>query len=608
MERAQLRHTYEQPRLLDQDVMERPAVANTKVQEANGHDRSPSIDDLVRTFLDNTKYRFGEHSVEVNTINAILSTFRNGEMSKRDALSSITLTLRDQDDIKRDLMNVLYHKDAKWGAGDFDFDPLVTQPCPQFLQPAHEPQLRLPSISSLCYSDHQAVPSINPAVLSGYSGKSGFANDEYLEPIFPQNRNTTWKALPQLSSSPQWQMPIGYHFSHRPTVSHSGAMLPYTTASNEASVSPAHQDFTSMAQHNRLQEDWGSTDYGEEYATALSTNTDAPAGTSPSVLGNPFTVPLGRPAVDMPPPPKKRTHQGFIAQVNNEQQHGGDAVEAPSLSSPPTTLNAKATVARQPKKRQSNTAKLARSCPEEGPFIHSLCGKGFTSRSKVKKHHWGAKYDDLNTKTGCWAKHNKPNISWNLHPSCREETSAERAFKKVSSQSTLSLYPSEQKAPMVPALIPSDNTIPGFPILQDLPQAVAQTLTSTTQYSFENIGAYPSHRLPARSSFESLLTAVNVASRIDAPKPQGRNDSVVSQLDAQAVAAERDMRYTPIWIEPSRGNEKDSIRYKDDLIMANGLGISCSNREMQVPLEMDHPTQMGEGVYHSSSATPTDAN
>ena len=163
---------------------------------------------------------------------------------------------------------------------------------------------------------------------------------------------------------------------------------------------------------------------------------------------------------------------------------------------------------------------------------------------------------------------------------------------------------------MVPAMIPSYNTIPGFPILQDLPQTVAQALTSRnpTQYSFENIGAYHSHRLPARSSFESLLTAVNVASRIDAPKPQGRNDSVVSQLDAQAVAAERDMRYTPTWIEPSRGNEEDIIRSDDTLIMANGLGISYSNREMQVPLGMDRPTQMGEGAFHSSSATPTDAN
>ena len=159
-------------------------------------------------------------------------------------------------------MNVLYHKDAKWGAGDFDFDPLVTQTCPQFLQPAHEPQLRLPSISSLCCSDHQAVQSINPAVLSGYSGHSRFANDECPEPTFLQNRNTTWKALPQLPSSPQWQMPISYHFSHRPITSHSGPFMPYTNASNETSISPAHQDFTSMAQHNRPQGDWGNTDYG----------------------------------------------------------------------------------------------------------------------------------------------------------------------------------------------------------------------------------------------------------------------------------------------------------------------------------------------------------
>jgi hypothetical protein len=48
----------------------------------------------------------------------------------------------------------------------------------------------------------------------------------------------------------------------------------------------------------------------------------------------------------------------------------------------------------------------------EGSFIHAICGKGFHSRSAVKKHHWGPKAGDLAATRGCWAKNKKPAIAW----------------------------------------------------------------------------------------------------------------------------------------------------------------------------------------------------
>lgn len=80
-----------------------------------------------------------------------------------------------------------------------------------------------------------------------------------------------------------------------------------------------------------------------------------------------------------------------------------------------------------------------------------------------------------------------------------------------------------------------------LPSFSDLPQTVAEsTRGSPSSPSFRQAGTLPYHtsRLPVRGSLDSLLTAVNLAAKIDAPTPQGRNDSVVSNLDAQVAAAE----------------------------------------------------------------------
>jgi len=45
----------------------------------------------------------------------ILGRFRAGEMSKKDTLVAIRNTLGDHADLKQDLLNILFHREAYWG-------------------------------------------------------------------------------------------------------------------------------------------------------------------------------------------------------------------------------------------------------------------------------------------------------------------------------------------------------------------------------------------------------------------------------------------------------------------------------------------------------------
>ena len=115
------------------------------------------------------------------------------------------------------------------------------------------------------------------------------------------------------------------------------------------------------------------------------------------------------------------------------------------------------------------------------------------------------------------------------HASCKHDMPALRVMKPT---------PADVKAPVVPTMISNHaNVIPGFPTPHELPDRVAEAVSTAPVFYGEPI-PYNTSRLPARSHFDSLLTAVNAVAQVDAPKPQGRNDSVVSYLDAQATAAE----------------------------------------------------------------------
>jgi hypothetical protein len=93
-------------------------------------------------------------------------------------------------------------------------------------------------------------------------------------------------------------------------------------------------------------------------------------------------------------------------------------------------------------------------------------------------------------------------------------------------------------------MIPSSQNMvsgSGLPVFNNLPQTVAESAREPpSSPPFLQARTLPFHtsRIPVHYGLDSLLTAVNVAAKIDAPVPQGRNDSVVSNLDAQVAAAE----------------------------------------------------------------------
>ncbi|KAI4642885.1 hypothetical protein J4E93_006954 [Alternaria ventricosa] len=469
----------------------------------------PTIGQVVYIFLDNIKLRFGENSTEVISILNILGTFRAGEMSKKDTLVAIRYTLGDHADLKQDLLNILFHREADWGVGDFDFgfrQPLEQPgPSPQFLQPAHQPQMRLPPISPLWHEDGHAY---------------------YSQPWSSVNNG------PMLNHA---QSPTGNHFN-----------------------SPA-------------------TSYQTQLSPTLSPRKGKTVTASPSVLGVPVAVPIGQPIDEMPPPSKKRRRRqsSTIQAKAKEESRVEDAEIADRLSVPP-----------QPEKKikEANTPSQGTG----GPYIHSLCGKGFSGRSKVKKHHWGKKLDDLETTSGCWAKNNKPDVSWNEHPSCREGVPQRKPSSAVLKPKAM-----PQEAPLVPSMVPTDD---------DRNHSFIDTSPHRQQSEqpIEDMRSYHSHRLPTRSSFDDLLTAVNVASEIDAPRPQGRIDSVISHLDAQAAAAEQNRQYITNWQNASDDRREESLTYgRQYPYTTQGLGL----RGVHVPVHMALPV-LGESYQYPPPSHP----
>ncbi|KAG9189026.1 hypothetical protein G6011_05894 [Alternaria panax] len=596
-----------------------PVTTNDKREPLDRRQES-TIGEVVYTFLDNIKLRFGEASSEVISILNILGTFRAGGLSKKDTLVAIRLTLGDQVDLKQDLLNVLFHREADWAVGDFDFDSHQPSsqgsPSPQFLQPPHQPQMRLPPISPLWYEENHAYSSACSIAVTGSGTNSGFE-------------------IPVSSSL--HQTPGRFY---RPTVFTSPVLTGSASLDShmegsyeaEASTTRKQHDVEIAPQLDRSQHKWEETDHIEEARSYYSqpwspvacnpmlghaqsfasSRFDSPAlpnkahlspipspkkervAVSPSVLGVPVAVPIGQPIDVMPPPSKKRRRESTKPQVQMENEISKYATETASPGSPSMSTVDQPFVAPQRKKKVTDENTTSRQ--GSGSYIHNLCGKGFSSRSKVKKHHWGSKLNNLETTNGCWAKNDKPNVSWNEHPSCRDGAPRPRPANKaplaVSKQNTFS-----QKVPMAPSMVPKS---------QDRSQTFTGTpcLRQDSQPSLEGLSSYHSRWLPTRSSFENLLTAVNVASQIDAPQPQGRIDSVVSHLDAQAAEAEHNKQYITNWQSASDDHSVEPIPYgQQHPYTGYGLGL----QGVHVPVNMALPGLNGMYPYTPSTRSLADA-
>jgi hypothetical protein len=390
----------------------------------------------------------------VTTINDILTNkFRVGQMAKRDAIREVREILGDQQDLKQDLMKVLMHGEASWAPDDFDFDQSVVQTSPQFLLPDHQPRIRLPSISPSWYTNHQPHQSVSPAMLGGYGEYHGFGQSvspsmhQIPTQLYPPTAFTSPNATESTTYEPHTgasyeaeRSPVSQQFHHAPSLDHMriqwerdddddggkplqwGLNMRNETLSNPFAVaqvhrsqpwSPVHSDSLLGRTRSFASDHVQSPVLPHEAYTpqAASPKEEEFVTTGPSILGTPVAVPLGQPTYsdEMPPPSRKRRRLNSSTHFKTEDDTYEDDALTSARASPSAKVPSKRNMQRQAKKK----AEEEQIQPAVGgPYIHSICGKGFGSRSKVKKHHWGAILDDVDTTNGCWAKHDKPDVSW----------------------------------------------------------------------------------------------------------------------------------------------------------------------------------------------------
>ncbi|KAJ4361224.1 hypothetical protein N0V95_002107 [Ascochyta clinopodiicola] len=502
-------------------------------------DQRSNLGGLSLKFLDNLKVRFGDKSPQSLNVHKTLGAFKRGEVSKREVHKAIIDTLEGHDDLRQGLMDILLHPEAKWTPGDFDLPneqqmrPILGS-TPQFLQPAHQPQIQLPSLSSRWFPLPQVDRTAGLGMFGVYNGHCNGDSPPTLPVLAPFQPPETNTGL--------W-MDHGVEDTHT-IVGDDDLMPPIRTAfhnpwedssydesrANDAFDFPAdaiyvdkhyqHDVPPALAYTNNVQSPVMHLQEAEFDFGPVSTKQEAPQRLHSLQLSSP-------------------TNHYFIQSEPEEQHFENNHVPLTPVSvSPPNT-----------QKTEEHTEEFGENIAMDrnrslgGPFVHALCGKGFAAPSKVKKHHWGKKHNDLATTTGCWAKHKKPNVAWDDHPSCQDVRSTSETTKpmlslprQIRSKTTFSESKSQAALNTL-----QQNTIPGFPTLDYLPHTVAKALNTGTATIHGPKGSESRYhtQIPPHSSFDSLLTAVNVVSQIDSPQPQSWTDSIALHLDAQVAATEQ---------------------------------------------------------------------
>ncbi|KAF2651022.1 hypothetical protein K491DRAFT_682513 [Lophiostoma macrostomum CBS 122681] len=567
-------------------TIESPAPSSTIPERPE--DRFSDLRKQSVDFLENIKCRFREHSQESTTIHNALGDFSVRKMRKAEVYFIIFDLLGSQPDLKQDFQAIFHHEDADWEFQDFErpgpaYSSPPAQISPDFLQPQHQPQLPMPPLTSFWQTGSYIQPtptpssSINPDLLypqvqeglldgrfvggsqtlqqdSNDDGRAyaplhtEYHSDGHDDMHFAVPENSSPTLLPPFSSFQQHTSPeMNYaEYSDMSYCGHSYA--PQVDEAVHEQIGYVLPSFSlkeawDIAQFENTQHAHHTTNVYEQHRVEASDNVhheptpqlmspqQSSVEATPSVLSAPV-VPLRPQPTFVMEPPKRRPKRK--AKRNLKEAERADLKILLSLHGATEALPI-------PKGRKPSAGIHAK-----GEYVHSLCGKTFATRHAVKKHHWGNRLYDHETVTGCWAKHNKPPVEWNEHSSCKVDAHKFRDPHQSDSQTPQSHF-AAPTASMVPT---SPNPLPGFPTLQELPQRVAESLTPPYSYVHDDTMPYYDSQLRvrgSRESFDTLLTAVNMASSIESPTPQGRNDSVVSHLDAQVASMELQPQPTAFW-------------------------------------------------------------
>lgn len=441
-------------------------------------------------------------------------------------------------------MDIITHRAARWGPDDFDLPDqsstqLPLEGVPQYLQPSHELQMRLPSSSSWV-SIRPYDQFANPLVSSGYSGagyEQTFVSSSSL-PMPPPLRmpNPSGQLYADANSAyadlqgHQYLVPPVQRAFRNPwnSLNHLGNWtidgVDFTTGDanldgyfeiQQPSIFPSHHHHEATLPYSHHIE--------SRAMPTLTQQTDSHSHTAPYQIPSPISHNPLPTAKSEEQPTDFRTPPTSNSQSLPSVSQPGDAAET----------------------REAQNAGMVGPDQSKGlPYVHSLCGKVFSTLTGVKKHHWGKKANDLATTTGCWAKHNKPDVAWDDHPSCKGGRSTPVVAKSASpTTKQRQTEHSMSQSSSLPAMdVPQFQPLPEFPTVDDLPRTVAKVVHtgnapgSDTQ---EQGAMHQMPQVPSKSEFDSLLTAVNTVSQIEAPKPKGCTESIARNLDAQVAAAER---------------------------------------------------------------------
>lgn len=510
--------------------------------KVTGHHQSP----LIHRRADTYQTRFGSHSRESCIIHEVLDAFQNRKVTKRHAHSTIVDALGGEDDLQRNLMNILYHPDSRWAPGDFDLPTIQPdrpeQPLPEstplFLEPSHHPQMRMPSAPFSWSSSSLASHSINPAVLSRYTEYSSM---ESSPPVSIPGR---------FSGPPIFEIPS----MDEPTITSTPPGLGFDPRvgfmQHRQWESSSHDHKKAAFEPDHLPRDGDVRGYPRlPIPCQVSTHQPTPWNpylmeTSPEdsevsqMLKFPRILPKPIKICDHPQPsPDGETEEQRKSPRSLEQY-------SPTTTRPSPTSH--------PGQAEKTEKKTMRNFAPGGIFIHALCGKGFSSRYKVRKHHWGAKNDDLSTTTGCWAKYGKPNSSWDDHRSCKVSSARARAAKTQADDADMA-----QRVPMSATTISGTEaatipdvlkeplrTLPGFPTLQNLPQTVAAALKtySGDEYLHNAQPRYYAQSAPWNKP-GSPTVLPNALPWTKTSTREERNDSVTSLSKAQVTLRKHDKQH-----------------------------------------------------------------
>ncbi|KAF1969509.1 hypothetical protein BU23DRAFT_512923 [Bimuria novae-zelandiae CBS 107.79] len=493
--------------------------------------------------------------------------------------------------------------------------PTVTPSAPAFLQPPHEPQLiQLPSLFHTLGGDQtMSHLAINPAgfqsssmqpgsvlprdgqysaYAAGLGTYSAYGGQQDQSPPSFQSAHLDWSPNPFIRNGLSSPAPLMSHASLPPPYYTTGSWnrnlnaMPSISAYQGSRINSDFQSYTGLANNVESQsstalvperfhqqrlhdQDWQNginvdsrwqyeqdhmiserhpphfTFGAQEQPTPQLVAGQLSSNTLPSLIGTPTTGFFGRSSLSQDTSYKGQQAEPMLIAQHEQTTVKGGSLEGAGLSNVGQyTLGC----SEQSEKKQSRTSSMSRP----GPFIHAICGKGFISRSAVKKHHWGPKSGDLETTRGCWAKNDKPDVAWNDHPSCKDD-STKKLKRSATEGARLMPMNSELKSPL----------------------AIMTPKAPRAQH-----GHASAHGL------NTLVSAASYTEKIDAPKPKGgRNDSVVAHLDAQAAAAERDHRLLPPWMTSTGfGSTVTGTNiYSQTQSPPDGLGIIQSESYQTLP-------------------------